>query len=269
MVVFPNCKINLGLQILGKRSDGFHDLQTVFYPIPLHDALEVLPSINNGTSCTTTGISIHVQPDDNICTKAYFLLKKDFPNLPAVQIHVHKAIPSGAGLGGGSSDGAHMLMALNKKWQLGLSQSQLIDYASQLGSDCPFFIINAPCLATGRGEFLSPIDLDLSAYKLVLIYPGIHINTGWAFSQLEVFSTPINKNMVTEAVTSWKGKLQNDFEEPVFRHYPEIGAIKNELYAKGAVYASLSGSGSTVFGIFSPEAEPKFSFPAHYFIKEV
>jgi len=181
MLSFPNCKINLGLHILGKRDDGFHNLETVFYPVPFKDALELIPSTNTGIEFTATGLAVDGNAADNLCAKAYHLLKKDFPEIPTIKIHLHKAIPLGAGLGGGSADAAFMLKLLNEKFKLNLSTDQLINYALQLGSDCPFFIINKPCLATGRGEMLEEIAVDLSAYKIVLINPGIHINTGWAF----------------------------------------------------------------------------------------
>ena len=185
MIVFPNCKINLGLHILGKREDGFHNLETVFYPLLFRDALELIPATNNTTEIefTGSGLAVDGNVSDNLCVKAYYLLKKNFPQLPLVKIHLHKAIPMGAGLGGGSADAAFMLKLLNEKFNLNISTPQLLNYALELGSDCPFFIINKPCIATGRGEILEEIEVDLSAYKIVLINPGIHINTGWAFSQ--------------------------------------------------------------------------------------
>ncbi len=269
MIVFPNCKINLGLHIIRKRPDGFHDLETLFYPVFLQDALEVITSESaEAVRFTQSGLSIE-DGGDNICVKAYHLLKKDFPQLPSIQMHLHKAIPIGAGLGGGSADGAFTLLLLNNKYQLQLTEQQLITYALQLGSDCPFFIKNKPCLGSGRGEDLQEVALDLSAYKIVIVHPGIHINTGWAFSQLqpappvlplaEVFKKPIPE---------WKQWLVNDFEGPIFKQYPEIQACKETLYQMGAVYASMSGSGSTVYGLFKKEATLSFSFPAHYYVKE-
>jgi 4-diphosphocytidyl-2-C-methyl-D-erythritol kinase len=187
VIAFPNCKINLGLHILQKRADGFHDLETVFYPIPLRDGLEIIQNASaspNQIEFTLSGLAIDAKPEDNICVKAYHLLKKDFPQLPPVKMHLHKTIPSGAGLGGGSADGAFTLLLLNKKINLDLNEEQLTQYALQLGSDCPFFIINKPSYATGRGENLQAIELDLSSYQIVVVNPGIHINTGWAFSQI-------------------------------------------------------------------------------------
>lgn len=253
MIVFPNCKINLGLNILRKREDGFHDLETVFYPIPFTDALELIPnsSSETGAEFVMTGLKIDGSATDNLCIKAYQLLKADFPQLPAVKIHLHKTIPTGAGLGGGSADAAFMLKLLNEKFKLNLSTPELLDYSLQLGSDCPFFILNKPCFATGRGEILEEIQLDLSAYQVALINPPIHINTGWAFSQINP-SLPGKsvKEIISQSVSTWKNELKNDFEEAVFAAHPLIKNIKEDLYNQGAVYASLSGSGSTVFGIF-------------------
>jgi 4-diphosphocytidyl-2-C-methyl-D-erythritol kinase len=272
MIVFPNCKINLGLHILQKRQDGFHDLETVFYPIPLQDALEIIqnPSPAREIEFTSSGLNVDTGKEENICVKAYRLLKKDFEQLPSVKLHLHKVIPTGAGLGGGSSDGAFTLMLLNKKFSLGLSENQLIHYALQLGSDCPFFIKNKPCYATGRGENMQDISLDLSNYKLVLVNPGIHINTAWAFSKI----TPVKERMSTreiiqKPIETWKQFLKNDFEEVVFREHPEVKAIKEQFYQQGAIYASMSGSGSTVYGLFEKSAHPQFSFPSHYFLKEM
>lgn len=268
MIVFPNCKINLGLHILDKRPDGFHNLETVFFPVPLQDALEIVPADKPYTTCTTTGISIDISPEHNICTKAFGLLKKDFPHLPEVQIHLHKTIPTGAGLGGGSANGAFTLLLVNKKWSLGLQQEQLLHYAAQLGSDCPFFILNKPCFAAGRGELLHEISVDLSAYRILMVYPPVHINTGWAFGQLKPGSkrTPVNE-IIQQPVTEWKQVLVNDFEAPIFQQFPAIKNIKEKLYEAGAVYASLSGSGSTVYGLFDKDKEPTIDFPENYFIK--
>jgi 4-diphosphocytidyl-2-C-methyl-D-erythritol kinase len=276
MLSFPNCKINLGLRILRKRTDGFHDLETVFYPLPLKDALEVITDDEknqNSTasiSFTSTGSPIEIQAEENICVKAYHLIKKDFPQLPAIKMHLHKIIPTGAGLGGGSADGAFVLKLLNEKFSLRLSPEQLKHYALQLGSDCPFFIMNRPSVATGRGEILEEIQLDLSDYKFVLVNPGIHINTGWAFSQITPTLPKISiKKIIQQPIATWKNELINDFEIPVFKNYPEIKKIKEGLYTSNAVYAGMSGSGSTVFGIFKKEMKTSFSFPAHYFVKEL
>lgn len=276
MLSFPNCKINIGLQVLGKREDGFHEIETVFYPVPLYDALEIIPSAN--LEFTITGLPVDGSMEDNICVKAYQLLKKDFPQLPFVKIHLHKAIPTGAGLGGGSADAAFMLKLLNDTFKLNLTIQQLINYALQLGSDCPFFIINKPSDAKGRGEKMEEIEVDISKYKIVLVNPGIHINTGWAFSQLskqaydeKTFirtSKSINQ-IIQQPIISWKEELINDFEAPVFKAHPTIKEIKESLYKLGALYASMSGSGSTVYGIFNTAIDTKMLDGKNYFIKTV
>jgi 4-diphosphocytidyl-2-C-methyl-D-erythritol kinase len=251
MIAFPNSKINLGLNITRKRGDGFHDLETLFLPIPFSDILEIIS--NDSFEFATTGAAINTK--ENICIKAYDLLKRHHPQLPAVKIHLHKVIPSGAGLGGGSSDASHTLILLNNKYGLGLSTEQLLDHAALLGSDCPFFIINTPCYATGRGEILHRMNIDLSQYKLLIVNPGIHIDTAWAFTKIipAVPSIPI-PDIIKQPVDTWKESLINDFEKPVFEAYPEIEKIKKELYNQGAVYASMSGSGSTVYGLFRKDS---------------
>jgi 4-diphosphocytidyl-2-C-methyl-D-erythritol kinase len=270
MLVFPNCKINLGLRILKKRDDGFHNLDTIFYPIPLRDALEMIQSnTNKGVQLNTSGLPVGGNTNDNLCIKAYALLQKDFPQLPSVQMHLHKAIPMGAGLGGGSSDGAFTLQLLNNKFQLGLTQEQLIGYALQLGSDCPFFILNQPCHATGRGEILKPLELNLSGYYLCIVNPGIHINTGWAFAELAKTGCHYNYETteiaIQQRIHAWQQTIINDFEAAVFPYYPEIEQLKNMLYNSGAIYASMSGSGSTVYGIFTNRVE--INFPENYFYR--
>ncbi|HEV8270921.1 MAG TPA: 4-(cytidine 5'-diphospho)-2-C-methyl-D-erythritol kinase, partial [Chitinophagaceae bacterium] len=246
MVTFPNSKINLGLNIVGKRNDGYHDIETVFFPVHLKDALEVVEK--EEFEFSTSGSPIEGGPEKNLCIKAYYLLKKDFPNLPAVQMHLHKTIPMGAGLGGGSADGAFTLNLLNKKFELNLSEKQLINYSLQLGSDCPFFILNKPCFATGRGEILEQAEFDLSEYKIVIVHPAIHISTAWGFANIK----PLNhrksiKQIIQQPISTWKDELINDFEKPVFANYPEIKSIKDALYDEGAIYASMSGSGSAVY----------------------
>ncbi len=282
MLVFPNCKINIGLIITGKREDGFHNIETVFYPIQLNDALEIILSSGPGhppeTVFTHTGDHIDGDEKDNLCLKAWLLLKKDFPHLPAIKIHLHKAIPMGAGLGGGSADAAFTLVALNEKFALNLSEGQLKAYAFQLGSDCPFFIINKPCIATGCGEILRPINISLQGLQLILVNPRIHVNTRWAFSRLNI--TPDGqtikkvpdeslKKIISQPIANWKGLLINDFEKPVFEKYPEIKTIKEALYEKGALYASMSGSGSSVYGIFDNSFQHSFNFPKNYLLRSI
>lgn len=270
MISFPNCKINLGLHVTNKRADGFHDIQTIFYPIAINDVLEIITSKTNITQLHISGITIAGNTNDNLCIKAYNLLKKDFTSLPAADIYLQKNIPAGAGLGGGSADGAFTLSLLNNKYNLGLNEAQLIDYALQLGSDCPFFIKNKPCYATGRGELMEEINIDLSGYKFLLVNPGIHINTGWAFSNITpaLPHASLRQN-IGLPVTQWKDVIINDFEAAVFTAHPSIQKIKENLYAAGSVYAAMTGTGSTVFGIFSKDAVINVSFDENYLVREV
>lgn len=270
MVSFPNCKINLGLHILRKRSDGYHELETVFYPIGLTDVLEIIENRNAKTAVhlSSSGVPVEGRPTNNLCVRAYRLLQKDFPFLSPMLIHLHKVIPAGAGLGGGSANASFTLKMINEIAGLGLNKQQLLHYAAQLGSDCPFFIINKPCYATGRGEILEELELDLSGYTIVLVNPGIHADTGVAFSGI-VPALPYYsiKEVLQQPVSQWKYHLQNDFEKTVFKRYREIVDIKDSLYQQGALYASMSGSGSTVYGIFEKDKTPEFSLPADYFVK--
>lgn len=273
MIIFPNCKINLGLRIAGKRNDGYHDLETVFYPVSIKDAVEVIENVQhpiNNVQCSMSGLPVDGDVENNLCVKAYHLLKKDFPALPPAQMHLHKAIPVGAGLGGGSADGAFTLHILNKKFNIGLTEKQLSVYALQLGSDSPFFILNKPCFATGRGEILEQVNIDLSAYKILIVHPGIHISTAWAFMNIiPAAREKTIKEIILQPVVSWKEELKNDFEEPVFSKHPEIKSIKEKLYQTGAVYASMTGSGSAVYGIFEKNKILNFAFSENYFVKEI
>ena len=258
MIIFSNCKINFGLRVLRKRADGYHDLETVFYPIPFQDAIEVIRTGQQQVQFSSSGIELDVRPEQNLCMKAYALLKQSF-DLPPLQLHLHKSVPSGAGLGGGSADAAFTLKLLNNKFNLGLSRERLLDLALQLGSDCPFFIINKPCLGTGRGELFEAVDLlKLKEYKLALVTPGVHVSTAWAFGRLKINNNGASiKEVIAQPVASWKHSLVNDFEEAVFNEYPVIRDIKDSLYANGAVYASMSGSGSAVYGLFEKGMETK------------
>lgn len=249
MIVFPNCKINLGLNVVRKRDDGYHDVETVFYPLAIKDGLEAIRAAE--MSFSTSGLAIAGQAENNLVWKAYQLLKADYPQMAPVAIHLHKQIPMGAGLGGGSADGAFMLQLLNDLFHLQISNAQLRQYAARLGSDCAFFIENTPCLGTGRGEVLQPVPLDLSAYTFVLVYPQLHVATQAAFATL-VPAKPVKSvaNIIQQPVATWKHDLVNDFEQTVGRLYPEILEIKRALYQHGALYAAMSGSGSAVFGIF-------------------
>ena len=261
MVLFPNCKINLGLHVLEKRTDGYHNLETVFFPLSLKDALEInaCPVLKHippqEFELNISGLPIPGDPSSNLCTKAWQLIKKDFPGIAPVKMHLLKAIPPGGGLAGGSSNGAFTLMLLNELFDLKIGRQQLMNYALRLGSDCPFFIVNKPCFASGRGELLEDVQVDLSRYKFVLVHPGIHIDTAWAFSRIGSphHSKPL-KDAIQRPVASWKNELVNDFEAPVFAEYHALAKIKESLYTAGAEYASLTGTGSCVFGIFHKDA---------------
>ena len=281
MISFPNCKINLGLRIVGKRADGFHNIETVFYQLAINDVLEVINEHDTNDPeksvvFSSGGLSISGKDTDNLCVKAYNLLKSSNPAIPSIRIHLHKAIPMGAGLGGGSADGAYTLLALNQKYELGLTTAQLINYALQLGSDCPFFILNKPSIGRGRGELLDALKIDLSTFQLVLVNPGIHVNTGWAFTQLAEASYPKQGNfyktiqdIIAQPIETWKDELGNDFEIPVFSKFKEVREIKEILYANGAVYAAMSGSGSSVYGLFYNNVKPYIDFPSHYLCKKL
>tara|TARA_B110000467_G_C18299284_1_gene470174 strand:- start:182 stop:934 length:753 start_codon:yes stop_codon:yes gene_type:complete len=234
----------VGLHIVSKRADGYHELETIFYPIDWCDVLEIVPS--DEQQFTSSGLAIPGK--GNLCLDAYHLLKADF-DISAVHIHLHKVIPIGAGLGGGSSDAAFTLKGLNELFDLKLSNEQLRAYAVQLGADCPFFVENKPMLATGIGEVLSPIELDLSNYHLAIVKPDIHVSTAEAYSSV-VPNQPTHSlaDLIRQPIADWQ--VQNDFEKSVFAQYPEVEKLKQSLYEKGAVYAAMSGSGSAVFGLF-------------------
>ena len=273
MLVFPNCKINLGLRIHNKREDGYHNIETVFYPVPVKDVLEIIPfSDLTSINFSSSGLVIDGETENNLCIKAYQLLRTDFPQIPAVKMHLHKTIPMGAGLGGGSADAAFTLQLINRQFNLNLSTTQLINYALQLGSDCAFFILNTPCAGTGRGEILEQIAVDLSGHQLILVNPGIHVNTGQAFAALTLNpknrNQPSLKDIIKQPIFTWQNHLKNDFEEPVFKLYPAIKEIKESLYKIGAVYASMSGSGSTVYGIFEKQQYPEMNFNSTYFVSK-
>ena len=257
MIVFPNAKINLGLNILRKRLDGYHELETCFYPIKWLDALEVVESVK--TEVNTSGIEIP-NDGDNIILKAYDLLKEDF-DLPQVNIHLHKSIPIGAGLGGGSSDAAFMLQLLNDQFSLSLNNDELKRYAVKLGADCAFFLENRPVVASGIGEVFTNVNVSLQDKHIVLVYPKIHISTKEAYAAIQPKypKESICNILQNYQIDEWKDSLQNDFEEPLFKRYPVLKDIKYTLYDDGAVYASMSGSGSCLYGIFNERTELNYS----------
>lgn len=262
MVVFPNAKINLGLHVLNKRDDGYHDIETCFYPIPLCDVLEVLPA--ESLSFNQSGFTIPGASEDNLVLRAYALVGEDY-DIPPVQIHLHKAIPMGAGLGGGSSDATNMLKALNTLFELSIPDEQLWKYANALGSDCAFFLRNTAALGTGRGSDLTDLDLSLKGFFLTLIHPGIHISTAEAYGQLtpNAHRGSIEDLLITDPKT-WKASLQNDFTASIYPNHPDIEQIEKTLYDAGAWYAAMSGSGSSVFAI--SDAPLSLEMPSDYFM---
>ncbi|GEM_PF-38720 len=250
MIVFPHAKINLGLKVVGRRSDGYHDISSILFPIGLADALEIVPATDSGTIFTASGLPVAGDIEDNLCMRAYRLMQKKY-NLPPVRIHLHKVIPSGAGLGGGSSDAAFTLKLLNRLFETGAGESELQGMASQLGSDCPFFICKEPALATGRGEVLAPVTLNLKNYFLLLVKPGVEVSTADAYGMV----TPSGSGLpdpfaLPNDIREWQNLLINDFELPVIQAHPVIGEVKRKLTEMGAAFASMSGSGSSVFGLF-------------------
>lgn len=254
MITFPNAKINLGLNIVEKRPDGYHNLETVFYPVPVEDALEV--TLLNGSTgkfrLHQTGLEIAGTAENNLVVKAYRLLDERF-NLPPVDIHLLKHIPSGAGLGGGSSDAAYMLKLLNEKFHLGLTDGELEEDAARLGADCAFFIRNRPTYAEGIGNIFSPVSLSLKGYQIVIVKPDVFVSTREAFARIKPRRPKVAlKETIMRPVEEWKELMVNDFEESVFPQFPAIMEIKERLYEEGAVYAAMSGSGSSVFGLFKP-----------------
>lgn len=258
MITFPNAKINLGLNIIEKRPDGYHNLETIFYPINLQDALEVTRRENDSKeySLRISGATLEGEDEDNLVVKAYKLLKKDYPQMFSIDIHMYKHIPAGAGLGGGSSDAAHMIKLMNEKFSLKLSLEQMEDYAAQLGADCAFFIRNRPVFATGIGNLFEAIELSLKGYHIILVKPDIFVSTRDAFSHIKPIRPSVSlKEIVKQPIESWKDNMKNDFEESVFLKFPEVAAVKDELYDLGAVYAAMSGSGSSVYGIFKEPIE--------------
>lgn len=248
MLAFANAKINIGLNVTEKRPDGYHQIQTVFYPIKIHDVVEITDAAK--TSCLVCGIAINGNPEDNICCKVFRLMQMDY-NIPEQQITLLKQIPVGAGLGGGSSDAAHLIRIVDKKFNLGLSVYEMESYASAVGSDCAFFIENKPVYAYGRGDQFKPVVLDLSSYNIVLVKPDIHVSTAEAYAGMIPQPNAENlPDLVGQPVETWKSMIKNDFEQMVFKKYPAIEDVKALLYQSGALYASMSGSGSSVYGIF-------------------
>jgi 4-diphosphocytidyl-2-C-methyl-D-erythritol kinase len=249
MIIFPNAKINIGLNIIERRADGYHNLETIFYPVKINDALEVIEA--DKLSFETSGLDIPGSMNDNLCVQGYHLLKKDH-DIPPVKIHLHKNIPIGAGLGGGSSDAAYFIRLMNEQFGLGITIDEQLNYARKLGADCAFFIENKPVFAFDKGDEFEPIKLDLSAYQIVLVMPPVQISTAEAYRGVK--PAPVKESLydlIYSPITAWKKNIKNDFEINVFPNNAEIRGVKAALYEAGAIYASMSGSGASVFGIFN------------------
>ena len=255
MIIFPNAKINIGLNVINRRDDNYHNLETIFYPVNIKDALEII--VADELSFESSGLEIPGRVEDNLCIKGYHLLKKDF-DLPPVKIHLHKNIPIGAGLGGGSADAAFFIRLINQNFNLGMTDEQMTSYARRLGADCAFFIKNKPVFAFEIGDEFETVRLDLSKYQIVLVMPPVHVSTAEAYRGVK--PAPVKESLldlIYEPVAEWKKYIKNDFEASVFKNHPEIRGVKAALYEAGALYASMSGSGASVFGIF--ETTPDLS----------
>jgi 4-diphosphocytidyl-2-C-methyl-D-erythritol kinase len=253
MIVFPNAKINIGINITSRRPDGYHNIETIFYPLPIHDVLEALPG--DELTFHSSGLEIPGRTEDNLCIKGYHLIKKDY-DLPLLNIHLLKHIPIGAGLGGGSANAAFFIKLVNSLFSLGLTTVQMLKYARQLGADCAFFIENKPLFAFEKGDQFESIRLDLSKYKIVLVMPPVHVSTGEAYGGVR--PAPVKQSLyelISEPIQEWKHLIKNDFEESVFKNHPLIRGVKAALYDAGAIYASMSGSGASVFGIFNEKPD--------------
>jgi 4-diphosphocytidyl-2-C-methyl-D-erythritol kinase len=269
MITFPNCKINLGLHVTEKRPDGFHNVETVFYPLNWCDALEVLDGKNEEPfAFSQSGIPIHGNHEDNLVYKAWKLISEK-KKLPPLRVHLHKNIPMGAGLGGGSADAAFFINLVNTKYSLSFNEEQKMSMASQLGSDCAFFINNSPVLASGKGDEFMPVHVDLSGYFIMVVYPTIHSNTREAYQGLTPKKpTSHLSDIISEPIESWKELLVNDFESTLFKKYPAIGTLKQQMYENGALYSAMSGSGSAVFGIFSHRPVIKLDPSYEHFLQK-
>jgi 4-diphosphocytidyl-2-C-methyl-D-erythritol kinase len=259
MISFPKAKINLGLRVLEKRPDGFHDIETIFYPVALSDALEFVLLSGKGREdeLVMTGIDIKTRPEKNLVIRAVKKLRRDYP-VPLLKIHLHKAIPAGAGLAGGSSDAACILRSINKCFRFSITEDDLKAIALELGSDCPYFMNPVPSYATGRGEILKPVSPMLEGFHIVLLNPGFTINTKEAYHNCFPTRYEIGlEQLITAPISKWKKSIVNDFEDFVFKVYPLVAELKSALYRSGAVYSSMTGSGSTVYGIYN--ANPKIT----------
>ncbi len=267
MVLFPNAKINIGLNILRKREDGYHDIETLFYPIGLKDALEYVVNGTNQVNFNCTGLALDINPDQNIVLKAYRMLQEEC-TLPGLNIHLHKVIPSGAGLGGGSSDAAFFMKSLNEHFELTISDKRLKTLAGQLGADCSFFLENSPAYATGKGDNLVPLALNVRGYYLLLVKPPFGVDTKSAYAGIVPHDYSFDfQKIVSGELKGWTDKIKNDFEPTVFLKFPELSTIKNSLLLMGANYVSMSGSGSAIYALFTQNPDiSSIGFPPDTFI---
>jgi 4-diphosphocytidyl-2-C-methyl-D-erythritol kinase len=263
MIIFPNAKINIGLNIVEKREDGFHNIESVMYPVGLKDVLEIIENkeTDDRILFSSSGINIPGNPATNLIVKAYHLIAQDHV-LPKIKVHLHKHIPIGAGLGGGSSDAAFFIKLIKEKFELDISWGEMHHYAKQLGSDCSFFVSNRPAFAEGKGDEYESLTLDLNGYHIVLVNPNIHINTAKAYSGVKPKkpARSLEEDIQNLSIDQWKEFIHNDFEDSMFPQFPELKKIKEKLYAEGAVYAAMSGSGSTLYGIFKNKTALKNKF---------
>lgn len=253
MVTFPNAKINIGLDIISRREDGYHNIESVMVPVPWRDILEIVPSKGVSTTLTITGREVNCPMEKNLVIKAFRAMQSKY-QLPEVDIHLHKIIPDGAGLGGGSADAAFAILALNKLFNVGVSDDELAQIASTIGADCPFFIYNKPMLATGIGTEFSKVDLDLSGYKILIVKPQVSVPTAQAYAGV----TPVQPNMpirelINTPISEWQSTIKNDFEKSIFPIHPVVEQVKQQIIKMGAIYASMSGSGSAVYGLFESD----------------
>lgn len=253
MITFPNAKINLGLNIVERRPDGYHNIETVFYPIPLTDALEIVPATGSGTTLTCYGRTVDCQPEKNLVMRAYRLMESSF-HIPPVDIHLYKHIPDGAGLGGGSSDASHTLLMLNEMFDLGIDKHELAVMATTLGADCPFFVYNTPMMATGIGDVLTPISVSLAGTTMVLVKPAVSVPTAAAYAAVSPHTPSSHVDeLVSLPIEQWQQCLVNDFEPSVMKQFPKLAGVKQALLDAGACYAAMSGSGSAFYGIFNTD----------------
>jgi 4-diphosphocytidyl-2-C-methyl-D-erythritol kinase len=262
MISFPKAKVNLGLRVLGKRNDGFHEIESVLYPVPMKDILEVVRG-DQADTLSFSGLAIDCSPGENLVTKSVNLIRENY-HVPPLSIHLHKTIPTGAGLGGGSSDAAGIFRMLKDIFLPEIGQAELTGYASKAGSDCPFFLHDTPMVARGRGELLAPLSIDLSNFHILIVKPSFSISTAFAYSRDGLAGKPHSPAKAVKGdIAGWKNELLNDFEAPLFEVYPELHTIKETMYERGAVYASLTGSGSALYGLFG--ALPDISLFGEYF----